>query len=78
MSHHDRFRRAGRLHKGYHRRQVDAFLNHVEVSLSGVFPTPTASEVRQVGFELEPIAATELQDALEMGEQHLNTLSFAT
>ncbi len=52
MSHHDRFRRAGRLHKGYHRRQVDAFLNHVEVSLSGVFPTPTASEVRQVGFEL--------------------------
>ncbi|MEO7982072.1 MAG: DivIVA domain-containing protein [Sporichthyaceae bacterium] len=52
MSHHDRFRRAGRLRKGYHRRQVDAFLNHVEVSLSGVFPPPTASEVRQVGFEL--------------------------
>ncbi len=52
MSHHDRFRRAGRLHKGYHRRQVDAFLNHVEVSLGGVFPPPTASEVRQAGFEL--------------------------
>jgi DivIVA domain-containing protein len=49
---HRRFRRVGRLHKGYHCRQVDAFLNHVEVSLGGVFPPPTASEVRQAGFEL--------------------------
>ena len=49
---HKRFRRVGRLRKGYHCRQVDAFLNHVEVSLGGVFPPPTASEVRQAGFEL--------------------------
>ena len=42
----------GRLRKGYHCRQVDAFLNHVEVSLGGVFPPPIASEVRQAGFEL--------------------------
>ena len=52
MSHHDRFRRVSRLRRGYHRRQVDAFLNHVEVSLGGVFPPPTAAEVRQAGFEL--------------------------
>jgi DivIVA domain-containing protein len=51
VSHH-RFGRVGRLHRGYHRRQVDAFLNHVEVSLGGVFPPPTAAEIRQAGFEL--------------------------
>lgn len=67
---HDRFARAGRLHKGYHRRQVDAFLNHIEVSLSGVFPMPTAAEVRQAGFELvrngyHPVAVDEALDALE-------------
>jgi DivIVA domain-containing protein len=49
---HKRFRRVSRLRRGYHRRQVDAFLNHVEVSLGGVFPPPTAAEVRQAGFEL--------------------------
>jgi DivIVA domain-containing protein len=49
---HRRFARAGRLHKGYHCRQVDAFIDHVEVSLGGVFPPPTATEVRQAGFEL--------------------------
>jgi DivIVA domain-containing protein len=52
MRHHDRFHRAGHLHKGYHRRQVDAFVNQVEVSLGGVFQPPTATEVRQAGFEL--------------------------
>ena len=40
---HRRFPRVGRLHKGYHCRQVDAFLDHVEVSLGGVFPPPTAA-----------------------------------
>jgi DivIVA domain-containing protein len=49
---HRRFRRVSRLRRGYHRRQVDAFLNHVEISLGGVFPPPTAAEVRQAGFEL--------------------------
>ena len=41
-----------RLRKGYHRHQVDAFLNQVEVSLSGVFPAPTAAQIRQAGFEM--------------------------
>jgi DivIVA domain-containing protein len=49
---HRRFSRVSRLRRGYHRRQVDAFLNHVEVTLGGVFPPPTAAEVRQAGFEL--------------------------
>lgn len=48
----DRFPRSGWLHKGYHRRQVDQFVNLVEVSLSGVFPMPTAADVRQAGFEM--------------------------
>jgi len=52
MRHHDRFHRVGRLHKGYHRRQVDTFLNQVEVALGGVFVPPTATDVRQAGFEL--------------------------
>lgn len=67
---HDRFPRAGWLHKGYHRRQVDHFINHVEVSLSGVFPVPTAAEVRQAGFEMvhngyDTVAVDEALDALE-------------
>ena len=49
---HKRFARVSRLRRGYHRRQVDAFLNHVEISLGGVFPPPTAAEVRKAGFEL--------------------------
>jgi DivIVA domain-containing protein len=69
MSHH-RFTRVSRLHKGYHCRQVDAFLDHVEVSLGGVFPPPTASEVRQAGFELvrggyAVVEVDEYLDALE-------------
>jgi len=69
MSHH-RFSRVGRLHKGYHCRQVDAFLDHVEVSLVGVFPPPSASEVRQAGFELvrggyAVVEVDEYLDALE-------------
>jgi DivIVA domain-containing protein len=41
-----------RFRKGYHRRQVDQFVNNVEVSLSGMIPMPTATEVRRAGFEL--------------------------
>ena len=51
MKHH-RFRRVSRFRRGYHRRQVDAFLQRIEVSLTGIFPPPTAAEVRQAGFEL--------------------------
>lgn len=66
----ERFPRVGRLHKGYHRRQVDHFLNHVEVALGGVFPVPTAAEVRQAGFELvrngyDTLAVDEALDDLE-------------
>jgi DivIVA domain-containing protein len=67
---HKRFPRVSRLRRGYHCRQVDAFLNHVEVSLGGVFPAPTAAEVRQAGFELvhhgyDVTAVDEHLDALE-------------
>lgn len=49
---HRRFPHVNRLRLGYHRRQVDAFLNRVEVAIAGGLPTPTAVEVRQAGFEL--------------------------
>jgi DivIVA domain-containing protein len=48
----NRFPRVSIFRRGYHRRQVDAFLNQVEISLAGVLPPPTAAEVRQAGFEL--------------------------
>lgn len=48
----ERFPRTGRLHKGYHRKQVDHFLNHVELALSGAMPPPSAAEVREAGFEM--------------------------
>ena len=49
---HRRFRRVGRLRKGYSPRQVDSFLNSVEISLSGMIPPVTATEIRRAGFEL--------------------------
>lgn len=48
----DRFPRVGRLHRGYHRRQVDRFIHRVEVSLQGVLPPVSAAEIRRAGFEL--------------------------
>lgn len=39
-------------HKGYHRGQVEAFLNQVEVSLSGALPSMSSTEIRQAGFEM--------------------------
>lgn len=51
MKHH-RFPRVSRFRRGYHRRQVDAFLQRIEVSLTGIFPPPTTAEVRQAGFEM--------------------------
>jgi DivIVA domain-containing protein len=67
---HKRFPRVSRLRKGYHRRQVDAFLGHVEVALGGALPPPTAAEIRQVGFELvhggyQPGAVDSALDLLE-------------
>lgn len=52
MTRHHRFPRAGRLRRGYHVRQVDAFLDRVEVSLNGLLPPVSAAEIRQAGFEL--------------------------
>ena len=49
---HDRYPRVSRWRKGYHRRQVDAFVSNVEVSLSGMIPMPTATDIRRAGFEL--------------------------
>jgi DivIVA domain-containing protein len=49
---HRRFRRVRRLRKGYSPRQVDAFVNSVEISLSGMIPPITATEIRRAGFEL--------------------------
>ena len=47
-----RFARAGRLRKGYSRRQVDSFLTSVEAALSGAARLPSAAQVRAAGFEL--------------------------
>jgi DivIVA domain-containing protein len=67
---HKRFPRVSRLRKGYHRRQVDAFLSSVEVALGGALPPPTAAEIRQVGFEMvhggyDPGAVDRALDTLE-------------
>lgn len=49
---HKRFRRASRWRRGYHCRQVDAFLVRVEVSLQGDYPPMAAADIRRAGFEL--------------------------
>ena len=67
---HQRYPRVSRLRKGYHRRQVDTFVNNVEISFSGMSPMPTAADVRQTGFEMVhggylPAAVDAALDALE-------------
>ena len=62
MSHH-KFPRSGRLHKGYSCRQVEAFINHLEVSLSGVFPMPSAAD-EQIPWLLSATGRAPLQDGL--------------
>lgn len=52
MSAHKRFPRASRLRRGYHVKQVDAFLDRVETSLNGMFPPMAAADIRRAGFEL--------------------------
>jgi len=49
---HRRFGRVRWYRRGYHCRQVDSFLDHIDVSLGGAFPPPTAAEIRRAGFEL--------------------------
>jgi DivIVA domain-containing protein len=49
---HKRFPHSSRWRRGYHRKQVDAFLATVEVSLQGNLPPIAASEIRRAGFEL--------------------------
>ena len=67
---HQRYPRVSRLRKGYHRRQVDTFVNNVEISFSGMAPMPTAADIRQAGFEMVhggylPSAVDAALDALE-------------
>jgi DivIVA domain-containing protein len=49
---HKRFARMPRWRRGYHCRQVDAFLTSVEGSLNGTLPPMAAADVRRAGFEL--------------------------
>jgi DivIVA domain-containing protein len=49
---HTRFPRVSRLRRGYHCKQVEAFLARVEVSLDGSFPPMAAGDIRRAGFEL--------------------------
>jgi DivIVA domain-containing protein len=49
---HRRFLRAAQWRRGYHCRQVDAFLANVELSLQGSMPPMAASDIRRAGFEL--------------------------
>ena len=68
--HHDRYPRVRRWRKGYHRGQVDAFVSNVEVSLSGMIPMPTATDIRRAGFELrrggyDTVAVDAAMDDLE-------------
>jgi len=49
---HKRFPRARRWRRGYHRRQVDAFLANVESSMQGTLPPMAAGDIRRAGFEL--------------------------
>jgi DivIVA domain-containing protein len=48
---HRRFPRVSRWRRGYHCRQVDAFLTQVEESLRGALPPMAASDIRRAGFE---------------------------
>jgi DivIVA domain-containing protein len=49
---HARFPRVRRLRRGYHCKQVDAFLAGVEASLIGQLPPIAPSDIRRAGFEL--------------------------
>jgi DivIVA domain-containing protein len=49
---HNRFARMPRWRRGYHCRQVDAFLASVERSLDGTQPPMAAADIRRAGFEL--------------------------
>jgi DivIVA domain-containing protein len=67
---HRRFRRVSRLRKGYHRKQVDSFLDAIQASLGGSATLPSAADVRQAGFEIvhggyDVVEVDEHLDALE-------------
>jgi len=75
-----RFGRARGLGKGYHRKQVDAFVNRVELALQGALPGVTATEIRRVGFELvrRGYAVDEVDAALDDMELRAVVLQGAT
>ena len=76
----ERFGRARGLGKGYHRKQVDAFVNRVDLALQGALPTVTATEIRRVGFELvrRGYAVDEVDAALDEMELRAVLLQGAT
>jgi DivIVA domain-containing protein len=49
---HTLFPRVRRFRRGYHCKQVEAFLGMVEVSLNGQLPPMAAADIRRAGFEL--------------------------
>jgi DivIVA domain-containing protein len=49
---HKRFPRTSQWRRGYHCKQVEAFLASVELSLEGTFPPMAAADIRRAGFEL--------------------------
>ena len=48
----ERFRRARRFGKGYHRKQVEEFVAHADLALAGALSGVTATDIRRAGFEL--------------------------
>jgi DivIVA domain-containing protein len=77
---HVRFRRVSRLRRGYSPRQVDAFLDGIEVALRGGLPLPSATEVRQAGFEMvhHGYDTTEVDAALDHVEERVLDAQAAT
>lgn len=49
---HPYFPRVRRVRRGYHCKQVEAFLGEVAMSINGQAPPMAASDIRRAGFEL--------------------------
>jgi DivIVA domain-containing protein len=77
---HSRFPRASRWRRGYHCKQVDAFLASVELSLEGTFPSMAAADIRRAGFELvrHGYAVTMVDAALDELEERALGVEGAT
>ncbi|MDQ1618264.1 MAG: hypothetical protein QOJ27_3181 [Sphingomonadales bacterium] len=73
------FPRVRRWRRGYHCRQVEAFLSSVEVSLGGHLPPMAASDIRRAGFELvrHGYAVADVDHHLDALEERVLTLQTA-